>query len=188
MSRGLTAGQLSTLAELEYRLETLVEIYLADNSWFYTTGDYEASITTATSGGAQTFTPRSFIAQIGSIKETFEASPNSLDLQFSRMTVGGADDLFTNYLNNDIIRRRVVVYKLFRAVDTFVANTSNGLIQIFDGNISGMDISTDKTNKIYTIRCTSEFGEYDKVKGRSTANVFGALQDVKIYWGSFYLE
>jgi hypothetical protein len=188
MSRGLTAGQLSTLAELEFRVETLVEIYLADNSWFYTTGDYAVSVSTATSGGTQSFNPRSFIAQVGSIKETFEASPNTLDLQFSRMTTGGSDDLFTNYLNNDIIRRRVVVYKLFRAVDTFTPDTTNGLIQIFDGNISGMDIETTKDNKTYTIRCTSEFGEYDKVKGRSTANIFGALQDTKIYWGSFYLE
>lgn len=187
MSRGLSAGEITNLASTEYRVEELVEIYLADNSWYYTTGDYASTITTPTAG-SQTRNPRSFIAEIGSVKETFEATPNTLDLQFQRMTVGGADDTFTNNLGLDVINRRVVLYKLFRDLSSFTPDTSDGLIQIFDGVISGLEIETSLETRSYTIRCTSDFGDYDKVRGRSTANIFGAMQGKTVYWGSFYLE
>jgi hypothetical protein len=187
MTRGLSAGQIANLAQKDYRVEYLVELYLeSSNNFYYTTGPHSISVTTSTAG-AQTFNPQSFIAQVGSITETFQAQPNSLDLQIQR-GVYEVHDLLLNYLNNTEINKRLVVYKLFRNTSTAVPDTSNGLIQIFDGSISGMTIDTSLETVTYTLRCTSDFGDFDKIRGRTTGDIAGAMSGKKIFWGSFYLE
>lgn len=190
MSRGLTANEIANLNLAAYRLEYLVEIYLANNNFFYTTGDYDVSVSTATSGGSQTFKSRSYIAQIGGIAETYMPSPSNLDLQFHRISVGGLDDAFTSAsnLNADIINRRVVMYMLFRDKDTFAPDTSDGLIQMFDGKIGGMDVTTTEENITYTIRCTSAFGDYKRIRGKTTADIVGALRGETIQWGGLYFD
>jgi hypothetical protein len=44
------------------------------------------------------------------------------------------------YDGTNIINRRVVMYKLFRDITTTAPDTTNGLIQVFDGTISGLEI------------------------------------------------
>lgn len=184
MSRGLTAGQLSVLSANEFRVEELLEIYLPTGEAFYTTGDMSVTVTTPT-GGSHGYSPNGFISQIGNIQESFEAGPNSLDIQFSKFENIG----FISVLDdNDIINSRVVLYKLFRNVNDFTPDSTDGLLQIFDGSISGLDIDSNLENKTYTIRCTSDFGDYDKQRGRTTADISGALVGTTIFWGSFYLE
>lgn len=165
------------------RVETLLEFYLQNsNSFYYTTGSFPLTITTATAG-SQTFTPSSFIADISGIQESFQARPNTVDIQRTQ-----GNDTFANYLTEDCIGRRVVLYKLFRDNSTLSPDTSNGLMQIFDGSISGLDFELSTDANIYTIRCTGGFANYDKIKGRTTATIPGGLSGQRIYWGSFYLE
>lgn len=189
MSRGLTANQITNLQQNSYRIEELVEIYLTGQSFFYTTGSYNVAVSTPTSGGSQTFTPRSYISTIGEIVETFEAQATEVSLQFERFTVGGSDDAFLTYLNStDIINRRVVMYKLFRNTSTTAPDTTNGLIQVFDGVISGLDIEYGVDTYTWTLRMPGDFADYDKIRGRSTADIFGALTNKTVFWGSFYLQ
>ena len=185
MTRGLSGGQTTNLAQKDFRVEYLLELYLTSN-FYYTSGPHSIAVTTATAG-AQTFNPQSFISQVGSITETFQAQPNSLDIQLSR-GVSETYDLLLNNLNLSVINKRLVLYKLFRNTSTAVPDTTNGLIQIFDGTISGMNITNSLDTNVYTLRCTSDFGDYDRIRGRTTASIKGAMQNKKVYWGSFYLE
>lgn len=185
MSRGLTAGQIANIEQNTQRVETLLEFYMPGSSNFYfTTGNYAVTVTTATAG-SQSFTPNSFITQIGNITEAYEAQPNSLDIQKTQST---SPDTFATKLTESAIGSRVVLYKLFRDTTTAQPDTSNGIIQIFDGSISGIDFELSLEALTYTIRCTSDFGDYDKVRGRTTASIPGGLSAQRIYWGSFYLE
>lgn len=185
MSRGLTAGQIANIEQTTQRVETLLEFYLPGSSnFYYTTGSYPVTVTTATAG-SQTFTPSSFIAQIGSVVESYQAQPNSLDLQ---RTQGTSPDTFATKMQETAIGSRVVMYKLFRNTTTTAPDTSNGVIQVFDGSISGIDFELSLESSTYTIRCTSDFGDYDKVRGRTTASIPGGLSSQRIYWGSFYLQ
>ena len=185
MSRGLTAGQIANIEQTTQRVEELLEFYMPGSSNFYfTTGQYAVTVTTATAG-SQSFTPNSFISQIGNITESFQAQPNSLDIQ---KTQGTSPDTFATKLVESAIGSRVVMYKLFRDTTTQQADTTNGVIQVFDGSISGIDFEQSLESLTYTIRCTSDFGDYDKVRGRTTASIPGALSSQRLYWGSFYLE
>ena len=183
MSRGLTAGQIANIEQQSMRVETLLEFYLQDsNTFYYTTGSFPLTITTATAG-SQTFTPSSFISDIGGIQESFQARPNSVSIQRTQ-----GNDSFENYLTEDCIGSRVVLYKLFRDNTTAAPDTSNGLMQIFDGVISGLDFELTTDANTFTIRCTGGFADYDKIKGRTSASIPGSLGGQRIYWGSFYLE
>lgn len=185
MTRGYSAGQISNLNLSSFRTEELVEIYLTGNSYYYTTGNYSVSVTTPTAG-TQTFTPRSFISNIGSIEEKFQPEAFTTALEFERLS---SEDTFLNILaTTSFLNRRVVIYKLFRDVSTIVPDTTNGLLQIFDGQISGLEIEHSIETSRYTLRLTGDFGDFDKVRGRTTANIAGAMMQRKIYWGSFYLE
>jgi hypothetical protein len=189
MTRGLAVNQVTNLQQSTYRIEELVEIYLSGQSFFYTTGSFQVSVSTATSSGAKTFLPRSYISDIGTITETFEAQATTISLQFERLKDGGSDDNFLAFLNNtDITNRRVVMYKLFRNTSTVVADTTDGLIQIFDGQISGLEVNYGTDVYTWTLRLSGDFADYDKIRGRSTADIFGAMFNKTIFWGSFYLK
>lgn len=186
MSRGLTSGQISLLEQQEIRVETLLELYLINNgvasTYYYTSGDFEVTIETSTSSGAKTFKSRSFISSLSSINETYEIQPINFNLVFSRISDGGVDDNFLSDLTSTIIRSRVVVNKLFRNLDY----TSGGLVQTFDGQITGLDIVYAPDDVNWILSCSNDFGALAKRKGLSTADCPGALKDRSIAWGRFY--
>lgn len=193
MPRGLSSGNITNLQLDTAIIEDLVEIYLVDNTgttrnFFYTTGATNVTVTTPTAG-SQTFVSNGFVSDISGISETFQAQATDMSIQFSRLGIFG-DDGFLRYIQRDaeIINRRLVMYKLFRDTTTLQEDVTDGLLQIFDGKISGLEITVTETDQIFTLRITGEFGEYEKVRGRSTADIFGALYNRTIYWGSFYLE
>lgn len=182
MARGLTAGQIANLDLNTYRVEDLVELYFTGGSFYYTTGNQSVTLTTPTAG-SQTFTPRGFISDIGSIDEKFQPEAITTAIQFQTFA---PDDSMLTFASQ--INKRVIMYKLFRNVSTVAPDTSNGIIQIFDGVTSGLEIETTPESLTYTLRLTGDFGDFDRVRGRSTADVLGAMIQKKIYWGSFYLE
>lgn len=193
MPRGLASGQIANLETDTYVIEDLVEIYLVDNTgtaryFYYTTGATDVTVATPTAG-SQTFKSNGFISDLSGVTETFQAQATDMSLQFSRLGIFG-DDGFLRYLQRDadIINRRLVMYKLFRDVSTLQPDSTNGLLQVFDGKISGLEVTVSETDQIFTIRITGEFGEYDRIRGRSTSDIVGALYNKTIYWGSFYLE
>lgn len=193
MPRGLSSGNITTLQADTVIVEDLVEIYLVDNTgtnrfFYYTTGATNVTVTTP-SAGSQTFVTNGFISDVSGITETFQAQATDMSIQFSRLGIFG-DDGFLRYIQRDaeIINRRVIMYKLFRDTSTFQEDATDGLLNIFDGKISGLEVTVSETDQLFTLRLTGEFGDYDKVRGRSTADIFGALYNKTIYWGSFYLE
>lgn len=185
MARGLSSSQIANLNLNAFRVEDLVEIYLTGGSYYYTTGNQPLTISTPTAG-SQTFTARSFISSIDSIQEQFQPEAVTTAIQFNILS---AEDTFLNLLaTTSFINRRVVLYKLFRDISTVVPDTSNGLLQVFDGQISGLEIEHAVETSTYTLRLAGDFADFDKVRGRTTADVVGAMVQRKIYWGNFYLE
>jgi hypothetical protein len=182
MARGLSAGEIANLGLETYKSETLVELYLPLFNFYLTTGDSDVSVNTATTTGSQTFVPESFISDIDSIYETFEPRPIEIGLQFQRLVSG-----FQPYLNDTAIGSRVVIYKMFRNLSDNTADTTN-LIQVFDGIINSLDVSENPQQKVYNIRCASDFGFFLGQRGRTTANIVGALTNRNIQWGEVKFE
>jgi hypothetical protein len=183
VTRGLTAGQIANLSQQSFRSEDLVGIYFPSGVQFYTSGAIAVTVTIPNVGNTQ-FQPNGFLSQIGNVKESFWATPNSLDLQFSR-----SNTIIDSKFDSDtLINIRVFMYKLFRDTSTTQPDNTNGVIQVFDGTVSGLDIEYALDQVIYTLRCTSDFGDYDKVRGKTTADIDGALLNRKLYWGSFFLD
>ena len=182
MSRGLTAGEIANLNTNPFKAETLIEMYLTSGNHYLTTGDVDVSVTTDTTTGAQTFLAESFVASIDSIVETFEPRPIEIGLQFQRLTGG-----FTNFLNDSAIGGRLVIYKMFRNLTNNTADTTD-LIQVFDGTINNIDIAETPSDKVYNVRCASDFGFFNSKRGRSSANIVGASQNRSIQWGEIKFE
>ena len=181
MARGLSAGEIANLNTNPFRAETLVEMYLASTNYYLTTGESDITVTTDTSTG-QTFSTSSFIADIDSITETFEPRPIEISLQFQRLTGG-----FTTYLDDTAIGGRIVIYKMFRSLTDNSADTTN-LIQLFDGTINNIDVAETPSDKVYNVRCASDFGFFNTKRGRSSANIVGASQNRSIQWGEIKFE
>jgi hypothetical protein len=188
MARGLSAGEISALAENYNIVEDLVEMYLFEGatarSFYYTTGPYPATVTTSTSGSSQTYTPRSFIANIGNVTESYDPGPLTVSFVFQRLYVNATDDFMPQYLENNFLNRRIAWHKLFRNTTTYAPDTTNGKLLVFDGVISSLVIEDSLESKTYSISAVGAFADYDRVRGRTTADIFGALQGQKIYWGS----
>lgn len=182
MTRGLSSGAITNLQTNPYKTETLVELYLPNNTYYLTTGDSDISVNTSTTSGSQTFVPESFISGIESIDESFEPRPIQISLQFQRLTGGFAADFASN-----IVGSRVVINKMFRSLTDNSADTTN-LIQIFDGITNSFDTSESPTERVYNIRCSSDFGFFTAQKGRTTANIDGALTRREIVWGAEAFE
>lgn len=189
MARGLTAGQITRLQNASDIVEDLLELTFTEgsHSFYYTTGQYASTITTPTSGGAVSFTPQSFISSISSITESYEIGSNPCTITFERLKTGSGADLLPTVLNTvNYVRSRVVLYKLFRDANNMTPDTTNGLINYFDGSISGVSIEYTPTTFIYTISCIGAFSDF-RQKGRTTADIAGALNNTKLYWGRFTL-
>ena len=178
MARGLSAGEIANLNTNPFKSETLVEMYLPSNSYYLTTGDVDISVDTDTTSGAQTFVTESFIADIDKIIETFEPRQIEIALQFQRLTGG-----FSTQLNDTAIASRIVIYKMFRSLSDNTADTTN-LIQVFDGVINSIDTLESPDEKVYNVRCASDFNFFNTKRGRTTANIVGALQSRTVQWGS----
>ena len=186
MSRGLTAGQIAVLNNSSVIVEDLVEIILTNvsQSFFYTTGSYPLTVTTPTSS-TQSFTPNSFISDLGSLTETYEFSPQPITLTFERLASGGDYDDFINQLNaSSWTNSRVTIYKLFRDSTTLVPDTTNGLFNMFTGKITNYQTLYDEATTTYQLTCSNAYSD-NRVRGRNTGNIYGALNGKKLYWGRF---
>lgn len=188
MTRGLTAGEIASLDQTYSIVDDLVELYLFEGAtqrfFYYTTGSYPATVTTSTSGSSQTYTTRSFIASVSNVTETYEPGPLTVSFVFERVYAGTGEDLMPTYLENNFLNRRICWHKLFRNTTTYAPDTTNGLLLVFDGVISSLVIEDSLETKRYTINAVGAFADYDRVRGRTTADIFGALQGQRLYWGS----
>lgn len=186
MSRGLTAGQISRLNESTSVVEDLVEVSLPNvgEYFYYTTGSYPVTVTTPTAT-TQTFTPLSFISSIDYITESYDFRPQPITLTFERLVSGGSYDDFVNQLNTgNWVNSSVVIYKLFRDPTTMVPDTTNGLFNMFSGKITNYQILYSERTTTYQLTVSNAYSD-NRVNGRSTANIDGALNGKKLYWGRF---
>ena len=143
MSRNLTAGQDTLVEANSYIVENLLEI----GSVYYTTGSFDVDVSTATSGGTQTFISDNKLLTIGNIEERSYFTKSKQGFQFI-----GADLSTPLAFENGT---RVVIYKLFRNVSTNAVEAA-GAIGVFDGYISSKRLDFDGSNQILQIECSAD--------------------------------
>lgn len=194
MSRPLTSGQTTRLQDNPYIVDTLVEI----GNYFFTTGDKDVDLSTATSGGTQTFTADNSLQVFGSIAELYRPNTSTVNLQF-----GTFDQTFINNIANTqtvyltqsettltrvehrFYNTDVVIHKLYRNPLSQIPDTSN-YITVFNGKISGIDTNISQDSQVLNVRVSSLFADFNRVKSRSSIDFPYANQNQKIYWG--YLD
>lgn len=139
MARTLSAAQEANLDGQSYIGETLVEITYDSTTLYYTTGYWDVSISTPTSGGTQTYLGDSKIQSIASIDEIAYFTEIRSGIVFNGISTSFIDTLGLDYDNIT-----VVMYKIFRVSSDNTIDTSSDPIEIFNGYVVGKSISADQ--------------------------------------------
>jgi hypothetical protein len=192
MARNLSIQQEQLLNNSQYIVEELVEVYTALGvNYYWTTGPYNITTGTATSGGNRAFTPNNSLNVISNLTESYQLNSGGISLTLGNLdnseiagsppTPGVITTLTTRYTKN-----RVVVYKMFRNATTLEAFTS-GLIQIYDGTVTSVNIDTDESSQTINMECSSIFRAFDKVTGRTNTDL-APQEGGTLFWGGIYVE
>lgn len=132
MSRGLTSAQTTLLAQNSLVIENLLEISIGASTVYLTSASYDTIATTATSGGAQTFTADHTWSGMSDVPDKVYTTQNKIALFFEgdmTATFGGFATAPINFANGTTIFR---LYKLFRNTETYAIESADPIL-IFDG-------------------------------------------------------
>ena len=187
MARSLSAAQIALLANSQYIVEDLIEVYASDGTVYYwTTGQFTVSVDTSTTATAQTFTPSNNVSFVADIIESYELNNGNISIQLtildnSSPSIAGSPGVISKLATN-FLKTRIVVNKMFRDSTTFVADSTN-LIQVYDGTVTEFNIETDESVQTVTLQCQSVFNSFEKIRSRMNTDLqpqYGGT----IYWGS----
>lgn len=167
MPRTLTANNLTDLARTRFVVEDLIEFYLPNAARYWTTGNNNISLATATSGGTQSFVVNNGVKVVGDLKESFLITINEFTLILE--TFDSANTLLTG-IDTNLNQCRLVVYKMFRDADTNVADSAN-LISIFDGYATACTIVGGSQAQVFQIQYRSIFNNFLGVKARTNSQL-----------------
>jgi hypothetical protein len=192
MARNLSIQQETLLSNSQYIVEELVEVYTALGvNYYWTTGPYNITTSTTTSGGNRLFTPNNSLNVITNLTESYQLNSGGISLTLGNLdnseiagsppTPGVITTLTTRYTKN-----RVVVYKMFRNATTLEAVTSD-LIQIYDGTVTSVNIDTSESSQTISMECSSIFRALDKVSGRTNTDL-APQEGGTLFWGGIYVE
>lgn len=182
MSRGLNATQIGFLEAKATAHEYLVEIlYTTASDLFYTTGSSNVAVSTATSGGSQTFIANNQVSLISDIEESYELTSSNITLE-----IATSDQTFLTNLASEYKKAQVNVYVMFRNTTTNNADTTN-IIQLFKGTISTFGVNGGTTQNIITINCSNNFTNFDTIYFQ-TASDIEPNPGGKFYWGTINVD
>lgn len=184
MARTLTAGQQSAIEANPYRAERLLELQTPAGSYYYTTGQFDVSASTATSGGSQTYLASNGIEIFGDIVENYELGITELQINIGDVSDTIYDNITRTANTYDYQKTAVNLYWLFRDPSTGVADTSN-IITLFQGSISKLDSARTADDFILIIRASNNFTNFDLVNGRKTSDF--VQNTYTVYWGGLVI-
>jgi len=183
MARDLTANQQSRIQDNPYRAERLVELQTPAGSYYYTTGDFDVSASTDTSGGTQTYLANNGIEMFGVIAETHNLAVNTIQI-----SIGDVDDtIYDNIVRQtndyDFQRSLVNIYWLYRSVSSGVAYSSD-IITLFQGVIAKVDYNRTETDAVLNINANSRFSNFELINGRRTSDFVKGQFATTVKWGN----
>lgn len=139
----------------------LVEFNL-DTPLYLTTAQWNITASTDTSGGSQTYLAQGNFLGFSSLTETTELRVNNVTLTFSAATT-----TFVNIaLSDNYLHRPIRIYKAFFNTSTLALISSPFLI--YDGTITGVNISDTATDTLVTFDTSNQFYDFDRIAGRRT--------------------
>ena len=147
---------------VEFHLDTdgtdanLVNLYLTDNFFHI---DYDSG--TAPDTGTNTYDPVGQFLKMTSVLESTKLKVNTLTI-----TLSGVDtDAVSDVIQNNIINKRVVIYRTFFNGDTF---DSNRTFMLFDGNIRNWGCSEGPDESTITVSVSTHWANFEAQNGRFT--------------------
>ena len=139
-------------------------------------------------GSSQTYNADGTLMGIGNVPEANTPIKNSIDLIFS----GVDQSLISTCLSNDVIGSEVKIYRGVISGTTCIADP----FLIFHGHLSAFEVNDGGTGANLGMTVTNHFGNYEKINGRTTADIsqqrffsgdkgfeFSALTIRDIKWG-----
>lgn len=187
MARTLTSGQQTALEANPYRAERLLEIQTPAGSYYYTTGQFDVSASTATSGGTQTYQRAGAIEIFGEITEAYDLGINELQITVSDISDVLYDNVTRTSNDFDFQRTAINLYWLFRNVSTGVADTSN-IITLYQGVITKLEAVRTEDNFVLVIRAANKFSNFDLINGRKTSDFSAGQNTYPVYLGGVQIQ
>ena len=163
MTRSIAAGTITKLAGKELFVADLIELQLSTTQYITTSNiDIPYDSATAPDAGTNTYLAQGQFLNYGDIVESGDIRVNSIDMIFT------AVDLTTLALlmNNDFIDKRVVIYRVVLGTD--YSFTSDDIWLMFDGTVTGYNISETEDIAMVTITVASQFADFERTSGRKT--------------------
>ena len=163
MTRSIAAGTITKLAGKELFVADLIELQLSTTQYITTSNiDIPYDSATAPDAGSNTYLAQGQFLNYGDIIESSDIRVNSIDMIFT------AVDLTTLALlmNNDFIDKRVVIYRVVLGTD--YSFTSDDIWLMFDGTVTGYNISETEDIAMVTITVASQFADFERTSGRKT--------------------
>ena len=154
MTRSINASTAAALATDSFNLATLVQINFTS---VVRLTDWGRSVTAL----SNTWTSSAHFIGIGDITETSELRVNDLSL-----TLSGVEQTFVSiFLSNNYIDVPIAVYRaVFDNTDTIIGAP----ILVFDGVVTGFDITDTEDDSKITVKMASHWKDFEKENGRRT--------------------
>ena len=156
MTRSIHASTLAILADDAVRIAHFLTFEFTTTLTFT---DYGHSI----DYGGDTYTATNGFVSLSDPSESEDLRVNSLTVQMS----GVEQSFISIFLSEDWVNRRVLLQTAFLNSSDVVIGTP---ITIFDGLISGFDISEGAKTSVVNITVSSHWADFDRKAGRLTNN------------------
>lgn len=183
MARDLTSIQQTLLSSNPYRVEKLIEIQTPGGSFYFTTGQFDVSLSTDTSGGTQTYLQENGVEIVGNIREYYTLVKNEISITIGDVSDLVFDDIIRLADDYDYQNTAVNIYLLFRDPNTGSAYTSE-TVDLFRGTISSVQVLRNEQDVRIDIRVTNQFANFDYKNGRKTSDFVNDKVANQINWGS----
>lgn len=184
MSRGLLSGEISALEANNYQVEDHIKIITRNtinvrfggtsgiiNTYRYTTGPLDTTVS-----GDGTYQAASYIREIVLPEESFEISPQTVNIVFERFDQNFITDMTSDTQNATLVQ----VYKVLLDPTT---RAISGRFLMFDGNVSGVDVSGTRSTQAVIVRCSSSFYQFNITNGRQLNEIGDNPRYEAIFWG-----
>lgn len=184
MSRGLLSGEITALEANNYQVEdhikivtrTTINVRFGGSSGIISTYRYTTGPLDTVVSGDGTYIPASYIREIVLPDESFEISPQTVNIVFERF-----DQDFITELTSDT--QNATLVQVFKVLLDPTTRSISGRFLMFDGNVSGVDVSGTRSTQSVILRCSSSFYQFNVTNGRQLNDIGDNPKYEAIFWG-----
>ena len=161
MTRGLATDLDNEFKSKRLFGADLIELHLSTPRYLTTTNiniDYDSP--TAPDSGTNTYLAQGQFLSFGNITESSDLRINQLIMNFTAVET----TTLALLLNNDYINTRVVIHRVL--FDEDYSFTSDDVLSLFDGKITGYQIREEEKTATLSIIVASMFADFERLNGQ----------------------